>query len=289
MSLSQLKSTGNLEEKHWKALISLLADEDPKVYRTVRQTILSHGQSCVPWVREHTWSSDPVLRRRAAEIIDHFARQDADNQFLAFCLSQGEDFNLERGVLLLCRTQYPLINLEAYSAWMDDYAAELRQRLDLNGPVDQIIRVINDYLFRELKFAGDEKNLYDPENSYFNMVLDRKKGNAISLSLVYLLLARRLRLPVTSIALPGHFLCRFQTSRMELYIDPFYGGRLLVKADCIKLVMNLQHRFDDGFLAPLTARRILQRICAHLHQIYSQQKSARQAERLQRYLVALAK
>ena len=289
MNLSQAKSGGNLDEKHRKALVSLLADEDAKVYHTVRQTILSYGPSSSDWMREHTLSSDPVLRRRASEIVDHFARQEADTQFLAFCLNQGEDFDLEQGVLLLCRTQYPQINVEAYSALLDDYAGELRQRLDLNGAVDQIIRVINDYLFRELKFAGDEHNFYDPQNSYFNMVLDRRVGNPISLSLLYLLLARRLRLPMTGIGLPGHFLCRFQSSRAEIYIDPFRGGRVLVKADCVKLVMQLQHRFDDSFLAPVSSRRILLRICAALHQVYTQKKAAPQAERLQRYLVALAK
>src|ERR1700733_5924779 len=164
MSLSQVKSAGNLEEKHRRALVSLLADDDAKVYRTVRQTILAYGPSSSNWMREHTLSSDPVLRRRASEIVNHFARQDADNQFLAFCLNQGEDFDLEQGVLLLSRTQYPQINLEAYSALLDDYAGELRERLDLNGAVDQIIRVLNDYLFRELKFTGDEQNFYDPEN-----------------------------------------------------------------------------------------------------------------------------
>ncbi len=289
MNASQAKPCRNLDEKHLKALVSLLADEDAKVYRTVRETILSYGPACSDWMRKHTLSSDPVLRRRAVEIVDHFALQDADTRFLAFCLSQGEDFDLEQGVLLLCRTQYPHINLEAYSALLDDYAGELRERLDLNGGADLIIRVINDYLFRELGFSGDEQNFYDPENSYFSCVLDRRIGNPISLSLLYLLLARRLRLPLTGIGLPGHFLCRFQSSRTELYIDPFHGGRLMVKADCVKLAMQLQHRFDDSFLAPVSARRILLRICANLHQVYTQQKSLRQAERLQRYLIALAK
>ena len=289
MSMSQLKSVGSLQEKRRKALISLLADEDAKVYRTVRATILSYGPASSEWLREHRLSNDPVLRRRAGEIIDHFARQEADTQFLAFCLNQGEDFDLERGVLLLCRTQYPDINMEAYSALLDGYASELRQRLDLNGLPEHIIRIINDYLFRELKFMADEQNFYDPGHSYFNCVLDQRVGNPISLSLLYLLLARRLRLPLTGIGLPGHFLCRYQSSRAEMYLDPSKGGRVLVKADCVKMVMQLQQRFDDSFLAPFSARRILQRICAGLHQIYTQQKSTYQAERLQRYLVALAK
>ncbi|HEX3719160.1 MAG TPA: transglutaminase-like domain-containing protein [Verrucomicrobiae bacterium] len=289
MSFSETKIARKLEEKQRQALISLLADDDSKVYRTVREKLLSYGPSCSEWMREHTVSNDPVLRRRATEIVEHFARQDSDTQFLAFCLNQGEDFDLEHGVLLLSRTQYPLINIEGYSAVLDDYAGDLRERLDLNGPSDQILRVINDYLFREQKFAGDEQNFYDPQNSYFNCVMDRRIGNPISLSLLYLLLSRRLRLPVVGIGLPGHFLCRYQTSRSELYVDAFHGGRLLAKADCVKHVINLRQRFDESCLAPVSSRRILLRICAQLHQIYTQQKSPVQIERLQRYLVALAK
>jgi regulator of sirC expression with transglutaminase-like and TPR domain len=289
MSFSQAKTARKLEEKQRQALISLLADEDSKVYRTVRETLLSYGPSCLEWLQEHTLSNDPVLRRRAKEIMEHFARVDADTQFLAFCLNQGEDFDLEHGVLLLSRTQYPMINMDGYSAILDDYSGELRERLDLNGPGDQILRVINDYIFRELKFTGDEQNFYDPQNSYFNCVMDRRVGNPISLSLLYLLLSRRLRLPMVGIGLPGHFLCRYQTSRSELYVDAFHGGRLLAKADCVKHVINLRQRFDESCLAPVSARRILLRICAQLHQIYTQQKAPVQIERLQRYLVALAK
>ena len=128
----------------------------------------------------------------------------------------------------------------------------------------QILGVIADYLFTEQKFAGDETNFHDPENSYLNRVLDRRKGNHISLSVVYLLLARRLRLPVAGIGLPGYFVCRYQSSRHEIYIDPFRKGRLLAKADCVKYVVQLQHRFDEGCLAPVSARRILLRICANL-------------------------
>jgi len=100
---------------------------------------------------------------------------------------------------------------------------------------------------------------------------------------------RRLRLPVPGIALPGHFLVRYQSSRAELYVDAFHGGRLLTKADCVKHVVQLRQRFEESCLAPVSPRRILLRICANLHQIYTQQKAPVQAERLQRYLVALAK
>ena len=236
MNLPPATSLGKLDDKQRRALISLLADDDQNVYRTVRQKIISHGPASVPWLREHTLSNDPVLRRRAREIVSHFDRQAADTQLLAFCLNQGEDFDLEQSVLLLSRTQYPDINPEAYSALLDDFAGDLRDRLDLNGDPVQILRIINEYLFRELKFTGDEHNFYDPDNSYFNRVMDRRAGNPISLSLVYLLLARRLHLPMAGIGLPGHFLCRYQSSRAEIFVDAFRGGCLMTKADCIKHV-----------------------------------------------------
>jgi regulator of sirC expression with transglutaminase-like and TPR domain len=289
MNLPPATSLGKLDEKQRRALISLLADDDQNVHQTVRQKIMSYGPTSAIWLREHTRSNDPVLRRRASEIVNHFGRQTADNQLLAFCLNQGEDFDLEHSVLLLARSQYPEINPEGYSALLDLYAGELRDRLDLNGDPIPILKTINEYLFRELKFAGDEQNFYDPDNSYLNCVLDRKTGNPISLGLVYLLLARRLRLPMTGIGLPGHFLCRYQSSRAEIYVDAFRGGRFLTKADCVKHVVQLRQRFEESCLAPVSSRRILLSICANLQQIYSQRKSAEQAGRLQRYLVALAK
>ena len=180
MNLPPAISLEKLDEKQRKALVSLLADEDQNVYRTVRQKIISYGPASAPWLREHILSNDPVLRRRAREIMGHFDRQNADTQLLAFCLNQGEDFDLEQSVLLLSRTQYPDINPEAYSALLDDYAGELRDRLDLNADPVYILKVINEYLFHELKFIGDEHNFYDPDNSYFNRVLDRRTGNPIS-------------------------------------------------------------------------------------------------------------
>ncbi|HWD18494.1 MAG TPA: transglutaminase-like domain-containing protein [Verrucomicrobiae bacterium] len=290
MSLPPAKPAGMLEEKQQKALISLLCDDDAHIYRTVRQKIISFGPASARWMREYALSSDPVLRRRANEIVQHFARLAADTELLAFCLNQGEDFDLERGVMLLARTQYPDINIEAYGAILDDYARDLRERLDLNGEAGEVLRGINDYLFRTQKFLGEEKNAQGPEDSYFSRVIDRKAGNPVSLCILYLLVGRRLRLPMAGIGLPqNYFLCRYQTSRAEVYIDAFNGGRLLSKSDCIKYVVQLRQRFEDSCLAPMSSRRILLRICANLHQIYTQRKAPEQMERLQSYLVALAK
>lgn len=278
-----------LSESQRKALIELLGDDDPAVYRTVRDKIMSFGEEAGEWLRPHRLSSDPLLRRRAREIVRHFDRQEADTWFLAFCLKHGEEFDLEEGAWLLALTQYPDINVEAYRALLDHFAADLRDRIDFSETGKEILTTINNYLFDELGFAGDEENFYDPQNSYLNRVVDRRRGNPINLSLLYLLLARRLQLPMAGIGLPGHFICRYQSTAAEIYLDAFHHGKFLTKADCIQYLMNGNHSLQDEFLAPVSTRRILMRICSNLHQIYSQMELPGETTRLQRYLVALAR
>ena len=196
---------------------------------------------------------------------------------------------------MLAQTRYPRINLEAYQALLDGYSRELRERLDFGAEPRQVLAVINHYLFDELSFTGNEENYYDPENSYLNCVMDRRTGNPINLCLVYMMLARRLRLPVAGIGLPGHFVCRYQSSAVELYFDPFNHGRLLTKADCVQYLVHsafgLRGHFSvrDDYLAPVSPRRVLLRICGNLHQIYQRLELASETMRLQRYLVALAR
>ncbi len=284
-----IKLPEELSEKRQAALLSLLADDDPAIYQAIRRKILSLGPSVAGWLRPHTLSREPALRRRAQEIVRYFDRQTADNAFLVFCLKHGEEFDLEAGAWLLAQTQYPDINIEAYRALLDSYASELRERLEPAGEAKQTLGVFNHYLFSELGFAGNEADYYDPDNSYLNRVIDQRTGNPINLCLVYLLLARRLRLPITGIGLPGHFVCRYQSAAVEIYLDVFNRGKLLTKADCINYLVQANFSVRDDYLAPITSRRLLLRICANLHQIYLQLELADEATRLQRYLVALAR
>jgi len=288
-SLAATKTAERLSESQRAALISLLGDEDHSIYQTVRAKLISFGDQVIEWLRPHALSNEPLLRRRAQEIIHLFGCQAADERFLNFCASRGEDLPLEDGVWMLAQTQYPEINQAAYEALLDAFAAVLRARVDFSGGVEEIIGAINHYLFEDLSFSPNESDYYDPENSYLNCVIDNRKGNPISLCTIFLLLGRRLKLPMTGIGLPGHFLCRYQTSTAEIYIDAFNRGKLLTKADCIKYLLHTHHGLEEGYLAPVTPRRMLLRMCANLHQIYLHNGQTEAASRFQRYLVALAK
>lgn len=281
--------TSSPPDSQREALISLLGDEDPKVYQAVRAKILSLGDSARAWLRPHTLSSDPLVRRHSQDIIRHFDRSDADNQFLAFCLRKGHDLDLEVGTWMLARTQYPDINVEAYSAILDEMAEQIREHLPVTTTAHPRLSCLNHHLFEKLGFAGNEHNYYDPENSYLNRVLDRRTGNPINMCLVYMLIARRLQLPITGIGLPGHFLCRYQSTSDELYIDAFDRGKLMTKADCVQYLVRGNYDLRDEYLSPISSRRMLTRICGNLHQIYLRMGLEEETLKFQRYLVALAR
>ncbi len=278
-----------LSERERAALVTLLADEDPAVYRVIRARILACGPDACGWLRGYRLNSDPRLRRRVTEIVEHFGRCEADNRFLGFCLRQGEDLDLEEGCWLLARTRYPEINVTAYRALLDEFADPLREKISLSDEPQAVIATINERIFGELGFVGDEQNYYHPENSHLNRVLDRRSGNPLLMCTVYLGAARRLGLPIAGIGLPGHFLCRYQTPVRELYIDAFGGGRILTKADCVKYLQQTGYEFHEAFLVPASPRRMLLRMCSNLHQIYTRLNDGEGATGMHGYVIALSK
>ena len=276
-------------ENEKKALLKLLGDEDAHVYQTVRNKILSYGFAATCWLRVATLSNDALLRRRASEIIRLLSREVADNRFIAFCLNQSEELDVEEGSLLLAQTQYPEINLAAYRALFDSYAADLREQIHASPSVENTVAVINHFLFEELGYHGNEENYFELENNYLNRVMDRRTGDAIHLCGIYLFIARRLKLPIVGIGMPDYFLCRYQTTTEEFYIDAFNRGKVLTKADCVKYLLHTRDGFKESYLSPITGRRMLLKMCSNLHQIYTRLSLRDEMARLQRYIVALAR
>jgi regulator of sirC expression with transglutaminase-like and TPR domain len=279
----------HLAENQREALISLLRDDDPGVYQTVRSTLLSYGLLACQWLHPHLLSNDALMRRRAREIVSVLTRQDAGDRFVAFCRRCGEDLDLEEGAGVLAQTQYPEVNGQAYQALYEAWAADLRDRINFAAEPELVLGTINRYLFTDLGFVGNEEHGFQPDSCYLNRVVDQRTGSPLSLCAIYLFVTRRLRLPVTGIGLPGHFVCRYQSSRKELYIDPFQQGRFLTKNDCIKYLLQSHYGFQEGYLAPVRPRRMLLRMCAGLHQIYTRLEMADQAARAHRYVMALTR
>lgn len=289
MNAERATDPAPLTEAQLTAMLTLLADDDPVVRDIIRGKLLAGGEPAFRFLDHSRLHPEPAVRRRVHELLDQRAAARYDNEFLAFILNQGEQFDLEEGVWRFTLTRHPGINVGAFRAQLDDWAERVRAVVPGDASGEATLQVLNGVLFAELDFRGNEVDYYDPANSYLNQVMDRRRGIPISLSVLYLFIGRRLQLPVVGVGMPGHFLCRFQTSREEFYIDPFHCGKLLSRIDCMRRIANLSVQYDESHLAPVTSRRLLQRMIANLHLIHKERKQRAEAERLQRYLIALSR
>ena len=191
-------------------------------------------------------------------------------EILRLTQQRDEDIDLAQAVLLLGRNAYPDLALEPYLAKLDAIAAVVRERLGNDLDPRRAVQEINRQLFEVEGFRGNEREYYDPRNSYLNEVLDRKLGIPITLSVVYMEVARRLPLPVLGVGLPGHFIVKVLTPTGDILLDPFHGGAELTEDDCqarLDRVYGGLVRLDRSMLLPVTKRQILVRILSNLKTI----------------------
>jgi len=134
-----------------------------------------------------------------------------------------------------------------------------------------IAQKISDVLFGELGFRGNTEDYYDPRNSFFNDVLERRIGIPITLSAVYMEIARRLPFPVSGVGMPGHFLVKYSDRSLEFFLDPYNGGEILSHQDCeekLKQLYGDSLEFSEQLLDAVTHRQILARMLNNLKSIY---------------------
>jgi len=180
--------------------------------------------------------------------------------------------SLEEAALVLARQEYPNLELAPWCARLDAYAELARPMLSEQADAAEIIGVVNDLLFRDMGFHGNVDDYYDARNSFLNDVLERRTGIPISLSTIYMAVARRVGLTLHGTAFPGHFLLVHQRPTWPIVIDAFDRGRILAQEDCERLLERFgSPDWDDGVLAPVPDIAILRRMLNNLKGIYLNQ------------------
>jgi len=162
-----------------------------------------------------------------------------------------EEIPLVEAALAIAGEEYPHLTEQDYLARIEELAASARRRLPERRTSADGLRAVRQALFEEAGFRGNEADYYDPRNSFLNEVLDRKLGIPISLSVLFLAVARQVGLEVEGVPFPGHFLVKHRAAGRELFIDPYRGGELLTAADCAERYRALTHgkgAFDPRFL-----------------------------------------
>jgi regulator of sirC expression with transglutaminase-like and TPR domain len=135
----------------------------------------------------------------------------------------------------------------------------------------RIIAALNTVLFKEQGFQGNRSEYYDPKNSFLNDVIIRKKGIPISLSVIYMEVARRVGLSLEGVGFPGHFLVKYHDGDIEILIDVFNDGQIRAREDLNQMLQQLyrgQVSYQPGFVAASGKRDILRRMLNNLKWIY---------------------
>jgi len=187
---------------------------------------------------------------------------------------------LDRATLDLATIEFPELAPQPYLAILDDLAADIDACLRGARDGTRFVSAANRVLFERFGLRGNESDYYDPRNSCLNAVLDRKLGIPITLSAVYLEVARRLRRPVFGIGLPGHFLLQYDDDEYSTFIDPFHAGRLLSAEDCCSLakdIAGVDLTNDSAVLKPVSNQYILMRMLNNLRSAYERLHDYRKA------------
>ncbi|MCC7013254.1 MAG: transglutaminase family protein [Planctomycetes bacterium] len=247
-------------ERELATFASLLADESPVVHGAVCAELERRGRAALPLLRKIAVRGDARARSRARTLLVRAGRERIARRMIAFALSDYAD--LERGLLLMSRFEEPGLDLRPYVLAIDAMAAEVLRRVDARRGLDGRAKVLTEYLGRELGYRGDSDDYHHPDNVYLHRAIVRKRGLPLTLTAIYLLVARRAKIRASAVALPGHVVLRvYEEDGRSTIIDPFDAGSVLSERDCLEYLaqhgLPFQPRwFDDTAEVPLWTRHV---------------------------------
>jgi regulator of sirC expression with transglutaminase-like and TPR domain len=193
---------------------------------------------------------------------------------------EDESIDLVRAALVIARTEYPGLDLETYAGRVEELAGRVGGLIP--DPSPQRARVaLNRVLFEEVRLSGNRDDYYDPRNSFLNDVLDRGLGIPITLSILYMEVARRIGFSLAGVGLPGHFLLKHRSEDgKEMLIDCFNRGDVLSRQDCqsrLDEIYSGEIKLRPEFLHPISRRQILTRMLNNLKTVYLSTRNFRKA------------
>jgi len=200
----------------------------------------------------------------SAEKFDPFV-----SEWISF--SKNSKYNLiEKSLKLAQILEYPDLNISKYVEKINEIGNSLKLKIDDVKNSTYLISMLNEHIFEKYEFQGDDEDYYDPRNNFLNVVIDKKAGIPITLSIIYSEVAKYIDLDLRIVGFPGHVVVKYEE---EMVIDPFYGGRLLTINDLEEI---LYRNFGDSvefipeYLSTATTDQILTRLLRNLKNAYTQ-------------------
>lgn len=262
-------------ENQIKALINLVDDSDESIYFQVREELLNLGIEAVPHLEEAWEKKDlgETFQLRIEDLIHEIQFTNVADSLIDWTKKGGKQ--LLTGVLLINKYHYPDLNTLEIKSLIQRMADRLMSKLVVNdSPRTQILK-LNQVLFQEFHLQGDNDDYYSSKNSFLNKVLERRKGNPLLLSVIYIEVARLANIPVVGINLPRHFVVGLKdeyNNEMEFYISPFNQGSILTKDDIEIYLKKINLPVEPKYYEECSNVEILLRIVLNLINSYTKSK-----------------
>ena len=283
-----------ISESEIKALISLLDDTDDEVVSQVEKRIFQLGPEVIPAI-EQNWDLveiNELRQRRLDEIIKRIQSDSLTSELRLW--KQTNQTDLLEGALILNKVKYPDVDRQFIDNLI--YKIKLDVWLEMHYDLTSFekIKILNYVFFDVHRFLGDNEDYHNPDNSYISRVFERKKGNPISLAILYSLVAQRLRLPVFGINLPQHFIVGYlenysdteplrlndtkimipePNARVQFYINPFNKGSIFPRENLYVFLKQVNIEPREEYFLPCTNIEILKRMVRNLISAYEKLKN----------------
>lgn len=283
-----------MNEKEIASLIKLLDDPDHEIFEHIENKLLSYGNEVISYL-ENAWekSLDSILQERIENLVHKIQYQNVKEDLALWYQSGG--FDLLRGFLIINRYQYPDLNEQKITNQLEAIKRDVwLQMMHEASPVEKV-KLINHIFYNVYGFSGNTANHQDPQNSYLSQVMESKKGNQISLAIVYSIIAQKLDIPIYGVNLPQHFILAYiddlekteDENGILFYINVFNKGYVFGKKDIDQFLRQLKINPEKFFYEPCSNTDILRRVIRNLMSSYEKAGAIEKVKELQNLLNVL--
>lgn len=216
-------------------------------------------------------------------------------QYFSALVAEDNSFPLLEAALALAQDEWPQLDVQGELARIDELGLRLHRRIPADAVPLQRLRLLNQYFFQELGFAGNVNDYYDRRNSFLPDVMRSRRGIPITLALLYIELAAQADLQAVGISFPGHFLIKVHLPKGEVVIDPF-NGRSLSREALEERLQPFRQRHQLAaedetplglFLQPAPGRDVIARMLRNLREIHRSALDWQRLAQVQQRLVVL--
>jgi len=282
----------NVTDERLKALITLLDDSDEEVVTHVTEQLMSYGNEIIPRL-EHVWEDlrDLQLQERIENIIHKIQFQQTHEALNIWLESSRHD--LLQAMLIIARYQYPDLHENRVRNHIESIRIDAWMEMNYYLTALEKVRILNHIFFRIHGFSGNTDHYNDPQNSFINKVLESRKGNPISLCVLYMIIAQRLNVPIYGINLPQHFILAYlddseaaedlpiEQREPLFYINPFNKGMVFGKKEIDQFLQLIKKETDPRFYNACSVFEIVIRVCNNLIGSYQEEKKLDKAKEIE--------